>query len=319
MVGRRVGFTLIELLVVIAIIVILLSLTLPAVQYAREAARRMACANKLKQLSIATLNYESAWRRFPAGFSSPGMTMWSGYLLPQLEQSTLYDRLEKDGPWTGATAKEENVQSLGFLLSIFRCPSSDQPDIQFDPLVQVNRVPCSYLAVASGLCDRESGNFPWAGMDRFETYAESDGIFYLNSKTRVAQIRDGTSNTALIGETFVDQDTWGTDFAGNPQKLDHWYIGSGELLSYQESIDIGYYSGEVSECLGSTAAPINAWNREDTTTDQKELGFGSLHPAGINMAFADGHVSFVDENIAPEIWSALGTRKGHDSVSHEDF
>lgn len=306
----RSGFTLVELLVVIAIIAILIGLLLPAVQYAREAARRTACGNNLKQLSLAMLNYESARQRFPAGFTSPGMTMWSAYILPQLEQGNLYDKIDTGGPWTGGDASEANSAALSHLLTAFRCPSSDQPDIQFDDFVNLDRVPCSYLGVCSGLRDRESGDFPWAGMDRFDGHPASDGIFYLNSRTRVAEIRDGTSHTALIAETFVDQEVRGIDAAGNDQKMDHWYIGSGELLSYQRHLEVSYFSGEVSECLGSTAVPINAFKTDTATTDQKELGFGSLHPAGINVIYADGHLEFISQEIAPQVWSAAGTRNG---------
>lgn len=312
--SERRAFTLIELLVVIAIIAILMALLLPAVQFAREAARRTACGNQLKQLSLAMLNYESARQSFPPGFSSPAMMMWSGFLLPQLEQVPLYQRLDTRGPWIGTLANASNRDSLRVPLSVFRCPSSDQAEIQFDVLADTHRVPCNYLAVSSGTLDRESGDFPWAGMDRFENYRESDGIFYRNSRIRIAQIRDGTSNTALIGEAYCDQESWSEDFAGHQQKLDHWYIGSGELMSYQQAIDFNYYSGEVSECLGSTAAPINAFLRDDTTNDQKELGYGSRHPGGVNIAFADGHVSFVDEALGPEVWSALGTRSGREVI-----
>lgn len=311
----RLGFSLVELLVVIAIISILLGLLLPAVQYSREAARRISCSNNLRQVALGMLNYEGTNKRFPPGFTSPGMTMWSAFVLPYVEQNNLYNDISLGGPWTGPIANPQNIQALGHLLPVFRCPSSDQAILEFDSNLSVDRVPCSYLAVCSGLRDRESGDFPWAGMNRFENHPQSDGIFYLNSGTRMAEIRDGTSHTALVADTFVDQSVRGLDAAGNDQKLDHWYIGSGELLSYQQHLDAGYFSGEVSECLGSTAIAINAFSREDATTNQKELGFGSRHAQGINVAMADGHLEFVSANISAAAWSARGTIHQGESVS----
>ncbi len=309
---NRCAMTLVELLVVISIIAILLGLLLPAVQQAREAARNSSCSNNLKQLSLAMLNYESARQAFPPGFSSPAMTMWSGYLLPHLEQTNLYNTIDTSGPWAGPLAKQANIDSLAAVLVMFRCPTASPPNVQFDALAQANRGPSSYLAVSSGALDRESGDLPWAGLNREQQFPESDGIFYLNSKTRVAEITDGLSNTVLVGEAFVDQEIKGLDAAGNEQKIDHWYVGSAELLSYEQADAVSYYSNEVSECLGSTGCVINAFQLEDAPFDWKELGFGSLHAAGVNMTFADGHVRRISEDVAPPVWSAMGTRKGRE-------
>ena len=95
----RFGFTLVELLVVIAIIGILIGMLLPAVQQVREAARRIKCANNVKQQSLAMLNYESAHRQFPPGFSFPSGTLWSGYILPFMDQANIYNRVDLAGPW----------------------------------------------------------------------------------------------------------------------------------------------------------------------------------------------------------------------------
>ena len=304
----RSGFTLVELLVVIAIIGILIGLLLPAVQMVREAARRIQCANHTKQLALAFLNYESAFSEFPAGFTHPDNTMWSAFILPQIEQGNLYDTLSIEGPWSEfAGATEENMNALSAKLPLFQCPSANIEPVQFDSLINRDRTPSCYLAVASGLIDREAGAFPFVGMDRFDIYPESDGIFYLNSRTRVAEISDGLSSTALVGETLPDQYEFGTDFSGNWQKVDHWFIGSGEMLNYAELAS--YMSNETSECLGSTACPINSLKIEDAPIDHKELSFGSNHPGGINMGFADGHVQFLRDSIDAMVYSALGTRK----------
>jgi prepilin-type processing-associated H-X9-DG protein len=303
-------------LVVIAIIGILIALLLPAVQMIREAARRVECANKVKQQSLAMLNYESAFQNFPAGYSHPGMMMWSGLVLSFLEQANLYDRLDINGPWDAFGGETDNSKSLGIYLGVFRCPSANLDRSQFDPLVNTQRVPCTYLGCASGLNNRESGDLPWCGMGRYQNYPESDGIFYLNSQTRVAEVLDGLSNTLLLAESLPDQTLLGTDYSGNLQKADHWYIGSRELGDYPEVISIG--SAEVSECLGSTACPINAIKDVDSPVNDKELGYGSAHLQGLNAGFADGHVRFVRETIDRTVWSAIGSRASGEVVSTFD-
>ncbi len=311
---KNAAFTLVELLVVIAIIGILIGMLLPAVQRVREAARRIQCANQTKQLSLALLNHESAHGYFPPGFRFPGMTMWSAYVLPYVEQNSLFETLDLDGPWSvreGATLANSNA--LSEFLPVFRCPSANLAISQYDPLVDTDRTPSSYLACASGLNNRESGEKPWVGMNNYGSLAGSDGVFYLNSRTRYAEIRDGSSSTVLMGEAIPDQDLFGTDYSGNLQKVDHWYIGSGELPDYEA---IGStISAENSECLASTACPINSLFIEDSPINDKELSFGSAHPQGVNIGFADGHIQFVTENIDLVIWSAVGSRNGGEVVT----
>lgn len=313
--ATRSAFTLVELLVVIAIIGILIGMLLPAVQMVREAARRIQCANNVKQQSLAMLNYESAHRHFPAGYEFPGMTMWSCHILPFIEQVNLHDTLDLNGPWSlleGAT--EANANALSTYLAVYRCPSADIPVSQFDPLVATDRTPCCYLACCSGLNNRESGDKPWAGMDRYNSWSASDGIFYLNSHTEIAEIMDGLSTTVLLGESLPDQDLIGTDYSGNIQKVDHWYIGSAELPTYDSLNN----SAESSECLGSTACPVNSLFIADSPINDKELSFGSAHPQGVNIGFADGHVNFITNSIDQRIWSAIGSRQEGEVVTTVD-
>lgn len=311
---RRGAFTLVELLVVIAIIGILIGMLLPAVQQIREAARRIQCANQLKQQTLAILNYETAHKHMPPGFSHPYMTMWSGFILPHIEQGTLYDSIDIESRWStldGGPA--ENAAALGVYIPLFQCPSSGVARSQYDPLVDAERVPCCYLACASGLNNRESGDRPWVGMPRYEDLPASDGIFYMNSNTRVAEIRDGLSSTILLGESLPDQTLFNNDYSGNPQKVDHWYIGSRELTYYPEIV--GFDSAESSECLGSTACPINSIKIADSPANDKELSFSSRHTQGVNMSFADGHIQFINANIDAVVWSAVGSRANAEVVS----
>ena len=310
----RTAFTLVELLVVIAIIGILIAMLLPAVQAVREAARRVQCANNLKQQALATLNYESAHMKFPHGFGFPNQAMWSAYILPFLDQANLYNTLDFNSNFGDSTGNPNNILAKSAQLAVFRCPSANVPDVEVDNFSGIDRAPCCYLACSSGLRNRESGPLPWAGMNAYQEHPASDGIFYVNSETRFAELTDGSSSTVLIGESLPDQFLFGSDEGGNTQKADHWYVGSAEIF-HQESYT-SFRSSENSECLGSTACPINSILMGDATTiDEKELAFGSRHPGGANIGFADGHVRFMTDIIEARIWSGLGTRSGGEIVS----
>jgi len=291
--SSRRGFTLVELLVVIAIIGILMSLLLPAVQAAREAARRIECANNLKQMGLALQNYHDSYKSFPSGFVFPNKTFWSGLLLQQMEEVPLYDTLNFSAAWTAPP----NSTACATLLSVYRCPSSTAPEHLTAQGID-DRVPCNYLACSSGTAPLESGPDPLVG----RTY--SDGVFFLNSHIRMADIIDGTSSTVAIGEALFDFDIQGPDHTGTIQVVDHWYIGTEEGRG-----------NEVSESMGTTAAKINAFFDPNEFIDSRELCFASRHPGGAQVVFADGHVAFNAETIDLTIWGGLGTRAGGETVS----
>lgn len=285
------GWTLVELLVVIAIIGILVAFLLPAVQSAREAARRVQCQSQLHQLGLALHQYHDSVRRFPAAVSWPQRMFWTARLLPYLEQSSLYDSLDHNLLWN----QGPNQQACGSYLSVFRCPSSTAPKyITAQGILE--RVPCNYLACASGTATRESGPPPLAG----EPY--SDGLFFLNSDLSFAHLTDGCSSTVAIGETVFIYRNIGVDLCGVDQFLDHWYIGTLEGMG-----------NEMSESMGSTGVAINSFQRP-VFVDEQELAFSSRHPGGAQVALADGAVIFVSEAIDRRTWSALGTRSGGEVV-----
>jgi len=298
----RPAFTLVELLVVIAIIGILVGLLLPAVQAAREAARRIQCANNLKQIGLAAIQHADAVGKFPSGcqtsraLPSSHRFMWSGQILPFIEQSSLRNQVDPDQPWDSFLP---NVAAMRTVLTIFRCPSSGAPET-YGQIIE-DRIPCTYLGRASGTIGTESGTGVKIGD------LTQDGALYTNSQTRHRDFTDGLTGTLLSAEALFLPGVVGPDRDGNPQIIDHWSVGSP-----------GMGSSEMSEALGSSAAPINAWKRaSQALIEDIELGFSSRH-SGIKQAvFADGRVQVISESIATSVWSALGTRAGGEVATLE--
>ena len=312
------GFTLVELLVVIAIIGILVALLLPAVQSVREAARRVQCANNIKQLSLAALNFEVGLRHLPTGYHAiddtngneklvPGAT-WGSDLLPFLELQTMRDQ------YPVAMEPQENTHEgiaevCGTLIQVMRCPSTSDPEHSngeqwVDGIA--DRVPASYLACGSGVSILESGPTPWCGS------FDSDGVMFINSKTKLSAITDGTSTTALFGETLNALGVFVADHSNRLQHVDHWIVWSRDLLYSRDATDFT----ESSEAIGSTAARINALDIEEAHINEKELAFGSRHGAhGINLSFCDGHVQFVTQTVDPQVYSDYGSRDSREPRS----
>ena len=285
MLVRR-GFTLLELLVVVTILSVLAALLLPAVQSAREAARQIQCGNHLHQLSLGLLHYHDAGGHFPAGYQRPHGMLWSGLLLPFIEETTLFASLKEDVSWDASP----NQDACATYLSIFRCPSDLVAAHVFNRMP--NRVPANYLACNSGTVTRESGPPPVAGT------SDSNGLFAVDSRWGFRHIRDGSSATVLIGEAVSIVELIGPDWTGQSQYLDHWYIGTPEGTG-----------NEISESMASTGVAINSYGLS-VFVDEKELAYSSRHAAnGAQVAFADGHVRLVEESIDRDVWSAMGTRR----------
>lgn len=296
---RRPGFTLVELLVVIAIIGVLIGLLLPAVQAAREAARRVQCLNNLKQIGIAVHHYHDVARSFPSGVVGATCAMWSGLLLPQLEQEPLYNTITWNRQWNQAGSP--NARACSQLLPMYRCPSAVAPD-HHDNAGIPHRVPCTYLACASGKLARESGPDPRVGL-------ANDGAFFVDSAVRFADVKDGTSHTVAMGEALFRWDVVAPDATTQLQVVDHWYIGSPDVYHLPFT--------EVSEALGSTAVAINAVMDDDPSIaiDEKELCFSSYHSDMVQVLFCDGRATSVSVSVEDRIWRSLGTRAGREDTS----
>ena len=311
---RSRGFTLIELLVVIAIIGILVALLLPAVQQAREAARRSQCGNNLKQMGAAMHNYLEMHRSFPPGFTCQGFT-WHAFLLPGLDQQALYDGLNfrEDLPDTFVNLPASNrfganTTACVTMVNVFRCPSAPILEHEDNPgrsNSMVGRVPGTYLA--NGGTNLEDNWFA-GGKDVL------DGAFFYNSFIKPKELIDGLSRTVAVGEAaHLVGVTLSSTSTGNANGVDHWYIGSGQLdnrddddrymFNYGQNLPayrgIPTTSGfECSEVIGSTGAHINAFQHADTTdASELELSFSAFHSGGVNVLLCDGAVKFVSDSI----------------------
>jgi prepilin-type N-terminal cleavage/methylation domain-containing protein len=297
------GFTLVELLVVIAIIGVLVALLLPAVQAAREAARRSSCSNNLKQIGIAMHNYHDTHQSFPPGCVTSLGTGWSVYILPQLEQGPLHSTLRFNTTTSAASAwavdGSPEETACGTFINILRCPSAAIPrhvNNQGIPL----RVPATYRGLASSTADSDDPSTSATG--RHLELNDLEGILPRNRVVRMAEIIDGTSNTFMIAECH-----WET-FTQDNNQMDFWYIGSPQISPTS--------STEYSEFLCSTGVPYNARRIASTSGYVKELSCASFHPGGAMFALGDASVRFVPYTINYPVYQGLGSRDKGEIVSN---
>ena len=298
---RRVGLTLIELLVVVAIIGILIALLLPAIQAAREAARRGECTNRLKQIGLALVNYHDAFQVFPPGYVSavdksgeevgPGWG-WAAMLLPQMEQPAIHKVIHFDLP----IEHPQNGIRVA-VISSYLCPSDDtQPywkaesrDESGNTLQEICEVgPSNYVGMY-GLSD--------PGPD-------GEGMFFRNSKIRFRDLTDGTAQTISVGERShrLGEAAWSGAVTGSILFPDD---DEGEIAKLE-------LEGSAGMVLG------HAGRKHGPGDPRSEINqFYSFHGAGVNFLFADGHVSFLSSSLDYDVYHALATRAGREAIQGE--
>jgi prepilin-type N-terminal cleavage/methylation domain-containing protein/prepilin-type processing-associated H-X9-DG protein len=301
------AFTLVELLVVIAIIGVLVALLLPAVQAAREAARRSQCSNNLKQFGLALHNYHDTFSCFPAGRTSRELSTHAA-LLPFMEQTNVQNLINFSARWNHAS----NDAARGTFIAIFNCPSDPQTNMP------IGWAGTSYRAnQGSGLL---WGNPPTSSSDPNYGYPAPNGVFYLNSFRRMADLLDGTSQTAAFSEhpkgDFNNGQSSPTDTfwpRTNPTTADEAYAQCEALnpndLSLQRVSDVGapWLQGYHSTTVYFHVGPPNS---RSCMYPPGRIGTSaaSQHPGGVMVALCDGSVRFVSESINLQTWRDLGQR-----------
>jgi prepilin-type N-terminal cleavage/methylation domain-containing protein/prepilin-type processing-associated H-X9-DG protein len=305
---KRGAFTLVELLVVIAIIGILVALLLPAVQAARESARRTQCANHLKQIGLAWQNHHDTLKHLPTGgwgwdyvgdpdggFAEDQPGGWLYNILPFIEQKDLHDiGIGQPGPLKQA----ELARLVGVSVKFYHCPSRRPPGIY-----PIKYQPKNAATVTEGAksdyaanCGDQAANENSGGSPTISPPTNFTGLIFNKSKVRLAEVTDGTSNTLMVGEKYLDPNNYFT----------------GQDAADNENLYVGFDNDNAR----STNAGIYFPPKRDTKGFTAHI-YGSAHPAGFNAVFCDGSVRMIPYTIDSTPYERLGNR--HDGEVIEAF
>jgi len=350
---RNKGFTLIELLVVIAIIAVLISLLLPAVQSAREAARRAQCVNNLKQIGLAMANYESSNGVFPpavltypdganangcAGYYASRLHSGFSMILQQLEQTAVANSINfqvtPGGALLSANGGPINQTAFKTVINAYLCPSD--PGFSTPPLVTASGNAYSPFSYAANMGTLDVFRY-WYGCGAGSPIEiPSDGAFGKNVAFGISTFTDGTSNTIFVGEK--------SHFVNDPEQ-NHWWnrsswFGSATvngnattrlqgMASTGPKLNAGLLVPEPGGTLGATGW-VDGWLWDPAQRNLGQFGFVSQHPGGGNFVFGDGSVRFIKNTIdvgplttTPPlrygVYRSISTRGGNETVSADQF
>ncbi len=318
------GFTLIELLVVIAIIGILIALLLPAVQAAREAARRMQCSNNLKQIGLALHNYHDTFRRFPIGSRSGSFSMynttgtnWRSGLLPFLEQKALFDQLNfKTGSFSGYNSQPfsgGNEVLIGLLVPVYKCPSSTIDPFVNEPtsINDKGGMMMDYVGI-SGAYPDPGGRGSGACRQSMRGYVCNTGLLAPHESKSLGSATDGTSNTIIVAEQsgLVAKTPIRSNYAGGwAGARDH---ASGYDLNPRKANQIpddgsaNYYHCGLTVVRWAINSQTTVANSSSATYETNTI-LNSFHPGVIQVTLGDGSVRSISENIEMETLRRLAT------------
>jgi prepilin-type N-terminal cleavage/methylation domain-containing protein/prepilin-type processing-associated H-X9-DG protein len=353
------GFTLIELLVVIAIIAVLIALLLPAVQAAREAARRAQCINNLKQLALASLNYESSQGSMPMGnryidltcYASSSLcnsSCWFGhsafnFIVPFMEGTAQFNATN----FSLIAQAAQNATALANKVSSFICPS----DMPATPVVFSNGKPAPFAQTSYGMSRGTQENIfcNWAYTtppdytQQNPTHCNAalgNGMFGAEGVVKIANVTDGTSNTTLFGEMSRFRNEPGGDPFNFYTFTAVWpayaftsatATNANELFPETGAFTYprinspndptGANAGKVWGVCGTGMSVPGDWliKCPQALTTLGEWAFRSNHPGGVNFAFADGSVKFVKQTVNDQAYQALGTCAGGEVVSSDAY
>ena len=327
------GFTLVELLVVIAIIGILVALLLPAVQAAREAARRIECSNNLKQIALALHNYHTAHEQLPFGVIgrpiNPAKGRWPGtaimtQLLPFIEQNAIADRYV----YNVEAGRQENDPVVSTTIPSTVCPSDDGKGrrlVIFSGARGMARANYVFCFGSNTMLPEDSGRQIWRDDNRSGVNVVTDGPFGIDLGRPFSAFRDGTSNTVVASELLAGKDDFcvlGQDMECDIRGIwSHYQMGASGYThrnTPNSSVGDGNHTGGAGRrwCVHSEQMPCDVTGGP---YDQHHAAARSWHPGGVVCAFADGHVSFVSDTVDLATWQNLAAIADGNVISNADF
>jgi prepilin-type N-terminal cleavage/methylation domain-containing protein/prepilin-type processing-associated H-X9-DG protein len=311
------AFTLVELLVVIAIIGVLVALLLPAVQVAREAARRMRCQNNLKQIGLASHNHHDVVGELPRAYMPNTGLSWHVNILPYIEQGSLFNQFDTTSanPINPAhTAPNRNDPYGLIIIQAYQCTSCPVKRQLFNPpnntngptdLIPPNTGTPAAVPHYYGVNGPRGGNYPVGTALHEGVPAATSGIFQRDGTIRMARVTDGTSNTIMVAEMSWYSTLYGTRFRT-------WVRGGEEYLGVQAGHPSFVVSGR------NITNPINGIFSANLIVPYNDMPFGSMHSGGMNVCLGDGSVRFLNQNVSMTTYRALASRDEGDTITGLD-